>query len=89
MSASAIKQVAATGDIVTRDAILQAVVVTAGADAASAVIRAGGSGGTVVLTVKAATGTTASSGYLGRAQCPDGIHVTATGTSPAITVVYE
>lgn len=89
MSAAAAKQVAATGDIVTRDAILNSVVVTAGADAASAVIRAGGSGGTVILTVKAATGLTASTGFLGRVQCPSGIHVTATGTSPAITVVYE
>ncbi len=89
MSAAAIKQVSATGDIVTRDAILHSVVVTAGADAASATVRAGGSGGTVVLTVKAATGLTAATGELGRAQCPGGIHVTASGTSPAITVVYE
>lgn len=89
MSASAIKQVSATGDIVTRDAILHSVVVTAGSDAASATVKAGGSSGTTVLTVKAAAGATASTGDLGRAQCPGGIHVTASGTTPAITVVYE
>lgn len=88
-ASSAIKHVTATGDIVTHDALLRAVVVTAGSDAASATVKAGGSGGTTVLVVKAAAGTTGSTGDLGGAQCPGGIHVTATGTSPAITVVYE
>lgn len=89
MSVSAIKQVTATGDITTRDALLRNVIVSAGVDAASAVIRAGGASGTVVLTVKAAIGLTQATGELGRASCPGGIHVTASGTAPAITVVYE
>jgi hypothetical protein len=89
VSTATIKQVAATGDITVQNALLRNVIVTAGADAASAVIRAGGASGTVVLTVKAAIGLTQATGELGRAQCPGGIHVTATGTAPAITVVYE
>lgn len=89
MSVSTAKQVAATGDITTKDALLRNVIVTAAADAASVVIRAGGASGTVILTVKAAIGLTAATGELGRLSCPSGIHATVTGTAPAITVVYE
>lgn len=89
MSATQIKAVAATGDITTANAYLRSVVLAANSDAASVVVRAGGSGGTVILTLRAATGTTAATPDLGRAYCGAGIHVTTTGTAPAVTVVYE
>jgi len=84
-----IKAAAATGDITTASAYLRNVVLTAGSDAATVVVKAGGSGGTTVLTLKAAANTTAASGELGGAYCGSGIHVTLTGTGPAVSVVYE
>ena len=89
MSDAAIKAVAATGDITTADAYLHCVVLTAGSDAASAVVKAGGSSGVTVLTLKAATATTVSTGELGPAFCENGIHVTLTGTGPALTATFE
>jgi hypothetical protein len=89
VSATQIKAVAATGDITTANAYLRSVVLTGGSDAATVVVRAGGSGGTVILTLKAATATTAPPAVFGRAYCGSGIHVTVTGTAPAVTVEYE
>lgn len=89
MSATIVKAVAATGDITTKDAWLRSVTLTGGSDAATAVVRAGGSGGTVILTLKAAAATTAPPALFGRAFCGTGIHVTLTGTAPAVTVEYE
>jgi hypothetical protein len=89
VSATQIKAVAATGDITTANAYLRSVVLTGGSDAATVVVRAGGSGGTVILTLKAATASTAPQAVFGRAYCGAGIHVTVTGTAPAVTVEYE
>lgn len=89
MSATNIKAVAATGDITTTLSYLRSVVLAANSDAASVVVRAGGSGGTIILTLRAATGTTAATPDLGRVMCAAGIHVTVTGTAPAVSVVYE
>lgn len=89
---STLKQVAATGDVVTGADVyrLYSVTVSAAADAASCVIK-DTSGGSALLTVKAAIGTTAT----WRAGDPEGvfigttIHATVTGTSPAVNVEYE
>lgn len=89
MSATQIRAVAATGDITTKDAWLRSVVLTGGSDAATVVVRAGGSGGTVILTLKAATATTAPQAVFGRLYCGAGIHVTVTGTAPAVSVEFE
>lgn len=89
MRTAALKRVTATGDITTDDAYLHAVTITGGADAATATIRMGGSGGTIILTVNAAIGVTVSSGYLGDIDCPNGIHVTITGTTPSVSVSYS
>ena len=89
MSATTIKAASATGDITTATAYLRSVVLTAGSDAASVVVRAGGSSGTTVLTLKAAANTSAATPDLGRALCGSGIHVTLTGTGPAVSVIYE
>lgn len=89
MSATQVKAVAATGDITTANAYLRSVVLTGGSDAATVVVRAGGSGGTVILTLKAAINTTAPQAVFGRVYCGAGIHVTVTGTAPAVTVEYE
>lgn len=88
MNTSKVVQVAATGDVTTRDSYLRAVTLTAAADAASLTVRAGGSGGTVVLTVKAAIGATAVVDDLHDGACESGIHVTLTGTDPVATLVY-
>lgn len=89
MSTSVIKAVAATGDITTANAYLRNVVLTGGSDAATVVVKAGGSSGTTVLTLKAPTVTSIATGELGRAYCAGGIHVTVTGTAPAVTVIFE
>jgi hypothetical protein len=89
VSATTIKAVAATGDITTQTAYLRSVVLTAGADAASVVVKAGGSSGTTILTLKAAANASAATPDLGRVLCGSGIHVTLTGTAPAVSVVYE
>lgn len=88
MNPSKIAQFAATGDVVTGSSALRAVVLSAGADAATVVVRAGGAGGTQVLTLKAPANTSVSTGYLADAWCANGIHVTLTGTGPACTVVW-
>ena len=88
MNTSQIKRATATGDITTDDAHLRAVVLTAGADAATATVRAGGSSGTVVLVLKAAINTTASATDLHDAFCAGGIHLTVGGTTPDVTFVY-
>ncbi len=89
MSATQIKAVAATGDITTLTAYLRSVVLTAGSDAASVVVKAGGSSGTTILTLKAAANTSTATPDLGRVLCGSGIHVTTTGTAPAVSVIYE
>lgn len=88
MNPSSIKRVTATGDVTTVTSYLRAVVLTAGADAATATVRAGGASGTVVLVVKAAIATTVPSGDLHDALCAGGIHVTVGGTTPDVTFVY-
>lgn len=89
MSATKLTAVAATADITTANAYLRSVSLTGGSDAATVVVRAGGSGGTVILTLKAAINTTAPQAVFGRAYCAAGIHVTVTGTAPAVTVEFE
>lgn len=88
-AATTIKAATATGDITTLTAYLRSVVLTAGSDAASVVVKAGGSSGTTILTLKAAANTSAATPDLGRVHCGSGIHVTTTGTSPAVSVIYE
>ena len=87
MKTSAALRVTATGDITTRRAVLRGVVLTGGADAASATVRTGGGSGTVLAVVKAAINTTASV-QVDDIECPGGIHVTVTGTTPDVTVIY-
>lgn len=89
MNVANIKRVTATGDIITQTAYLHAVVITAGADAATATVKAGGASGTTILVLNAAIGVTVSSGYLGDVQCAAGIHVTITGTTPSVSVSYS
>jgi putative intracellular protease/amidase len=88
MTASAIKELAATGDVVTRSAGLHVVTLTGGSDAATLVVKAGGSSGTTVLTVKVAAATTVAVPGLDGVLCPGGIHATLTGTNPAASFVY-
>lgn len=89
MSATKIVAVAATADITTANAYLRSVSLTGGSDAATVVVRAGGAAGTVILTLKAATATTAPQAAFGRLYCGAGIHVTVTGTAPAVSVEFE
>lgn len=89
MNAANLKLVTATAVITAADAYLHAVVITAGADAATATIKAGGASGTTILVLNAAIGVTVSSGYLGDVVCPSGIHVTITGTTPSVSVSYS
>lgn len=89
MDAAQIKRVTATGDVTTVTSYLRSVVLTAGADAASATVRSGGSGGTVVLVIKAGIGLTESAVLGAAAACPGGIHVTVTGTTPDVSLVYS
>lgn len=89
---SILKQVAATGDVITgADAYrLHSVTLAAAADAASVVIK-DTSSGSAIMTLKAAIGATAS----WVAGDPEGvfigttIHATVTGTSPAVSVEYD
>jgi hypothetical protein len=88
MKAAQSKVVSATGDITTADAYLRGVVIAAGADAATCTIKRGGSGGVNVLVLAAAIGTTASAMFTADIDCPDGIHVAVTGTTPSVSVIY-
>jgi hypothetical protein len=89
---SNLKEISATGDVVTGgDGYrLHSVTVSAAADAASVVIR-DVSGSSPLLTVKAAIGATAT----WRAGDVDGvfvgttIHATVTGTAPAVDIEYS
>ncbi len=89
MSPSQISSKTATGDVTTDTAYLKSVVLCAGSDAATVVVKKGGSSGTQVLKLAAAANTSVASGPLFNAQCASGIHVTLTGTSPAVSVVWE
>lgn len=89
MNPSQITSKTATADITTDTAFLKTVVLTGGSDAATVVVKKGGSSGTQVLKLAAAAGVTVSSGDLHNAHCPTGIHVTLTGTGPAVSVVWE
>lgn len=90
MSANAVQRTT-TGVVTAADAYLKSVILTPGSDAATVVVKAGGASGTTILTLAATSSTTGSSvsGDLYGAYCADGIHVTLTGTSPAVTVVYQ
>lgn len=89
MTVSNIVRRTTTGDITTASGYLRAVILTPGSDAASAAVKAGGSSGTTILTLTAlANGVSVPSGELFDALCKDGIHVTLTGTGPAVTVVF-
>ena len=88
MDVAQIKRVTATGDVTTATAYLHSVTLTAGADAASVTVRAGGAAGTVVLVVKAGIGLTVAVPLGAAASCPGGIHVTVTGTTPDVSLVY-
>lgn len=87
-----LKQVTATGQVVAGPVLLKSVTLTAGSDAASVVIDDSTDGtGTDRLTLKAAANASAvwaspdaEGVYFGTA-----IHVTLTGTNPAVTVEYE
>lgn len=70
---------------------LLAVLVTAGADAAAVTIydNATAGSGTVLAMVKAAAGASAAWTPFGGQAAAHGIYATITGTSPAITVVYQ
>lgn len=83
------RQVTATGDITTADAILRAVVLSPGSETATAVVRAGGSDGTAILALSAAASgnSTVISGL--SVPCADGIHVTLTGTGASASVAYD
>jgi hypothetical protein len=88
MKAAQSKVVTATGDITTADAYLRGVVLTAAADAATVTVKRGGSSGVNVLVLAAAIGTSASAHFTADVDCPDGIHVAVTGTTPSVSVIY-
>lgn len=77
-----------TGDVTTEDAVLRAVILTGGSDAATAVVKAGGSSGTIVISMKAAASTTVQVPFPD-VDCPNGIHVALTGTGPTCTVAWS
>lgn len=89
MKPSQITSRTTTGDITTETAYLKSVVLCAGSDAATVIVKKGGSGGTQILKLATAANTSVNSGPLFDAQCGTGIHVTLSGTSPAVTVVWE
>ncbi len=89
MNTSKITNRTTDGDITTSSAYIKGVVLTAGSDTATVVVKAGGSSGTQILKLSAVANTSAPSGDLHDALCADGIHVALTGTSPAVTVVWE
>lgn len=82
--------VAATATIRTGPGALVAVLLTAGADAASATIYDNTEGsGTVLAVVKAAINTTVSWTPPDGQAAARGIHAVITGTAPSCTVVYR
>lgn len=89
---STLKQVTATGDVVTgADGYrLHSVTISAAADAATVVIK-DTSGGATILTLKAPiqTTTTWCAGDPKGAFIGTTIHATVTGTSPLINVEYS
>lgn len=89
MNPSQITSKTATGDVTTSTATLKSVILTGGSDAATVIVKAGGASGTQILKLAAAAGVSVPSGDLHNALCPSGIHVTLTGTGPAVTVVWE
>lgn len=88
MNPSQILQRTTTGDVTTTDATLKTVILAAGSDAATVVVKAGGASGTTILKLAAATATTEAAN-LPNVYCDSGIHVTLTGTSPAVSVCWE
>lgn len=80
-----------TGAVTAADAYLKAVILTPGSDAATVTVKAGGASGTTILTLSATSSTAGNSvpsGDLCAVFCKGGIHVTLTGTSPAVSVVF-
>jgi len=89
VSESQISSKTATGDVTTASAYIKNVVLTASSDTATVVVKAGGSSGTQILKLSAVANTSANSGDLHDSYCASGIHVTLTGTSPAVSVIWE
>ena len=88
MNAANIKNLAATGDVVTSTVNLFSVTLTGGSDAATVTVKAGGSSGTTILVVKAAANTTVPVPFNAGVPCSGGIHATLTGTAPNAAFVY-
>jgi hypothetical protein len=85
---SQIKQVAATGQVVSgRNQYVRDVVLTAAAAAATLELRDSDGSGAVLLTVKAAVESTVSV-QLTDAVFGGGIHATLTGAAALATLVY-
>ena len=89
MDTAQIKRATATGDVTTVTSHLQAVTLTAGADAASVALRAGGASGTLLLTVKAAANTTTPVPLGAAVPFSGGLHATFSGTSPEASFVLS
>lgn len=87
MNTSNIKQLSATGDVVTVDTHLRAVVLTAAAATATVVVKAGGSGGTTVLSLSAVANTSVSV-PLQDVFCDAGVHATLAGSGALASFVY-
>lgn len=65
------------------------VIVTAGADAATAVVRSGGATGSIIATLNAALGTTESITLDWPIGVNGDLHVTVTGTTPDVNVMWK
>ena len=78
-----------TGSVTTKQAVLTGFTLRAEADAATATI-ADGSGGTPVMVLSGAAGVSVSAHIPeGGIECPSGIHVTITGTTPDASIQYR
>lgn len=91
MTAKALTQVDATGDVTTSvPAVLHSVLLTAGSDAATLVVR-DGDGGSTLLTLKAAANTSVQWRARRGVHVGTGIHIhaTFTGTAPVASFEYD
>lgn len=88
---SAMKEVSATGTVVSSRAPVHSVILSAGIDAASVVLRDGGGAGTVKVTLKAAAGTSAvwNAGDRQGVDFATDVHATITGTTPTVDVEFD
>lgn len=89
MTAKALTQVNATGNVTTAvPAVLRSVLLTAGSDAASVVVKDGSSGATL-LTLKAAANSSVQWRAVRGVHVGTAIHATFTGTSPVASFEYD